>query len=52
MVDLLHSTLQALQTYNYENQKEFAELFCAYAYFRIPRFRSEVLGAITRTNDP
>lgn len=52
MIDFLHTTLQALETYTYDSQKEFAELFCAYAYFRIPKFRNEVLAAITRTDDP
>lgn len=52
MIDFLHTTLQALETYTYESQKEFAELFCAYAYFRIPKFRNEVLAAITRADDP
>ncbi len=51
-MDLLQRTLKSLEAYNYESQREFAELFCAYAYFRLPKFRKEVLTAITRNDDP
>lgn len=49
---MLQRTLKSLEAYNYESQREFAELFCAYAYFRLPKFRKEVLTAITRNDDP
>ena len=40
LVDLLQLTLKSLENYNYESQREFAELFCALAYFRLPKFRN------------
>ena len=52
MVRLLNVTLQSLQNYHYDQQRKFAEVFCAYAYFAIPPFRDEVLSKITRPSDP
>jgi len=52
MVSLLRITLQSLQNYNYEKQKNFAELFCAFAYFAIPKFRDAVVANICRKDDP
>lgn len=52
MISLLNITLQSLQNYNYEEQRIFAELFCAFAYFAIPEFRDAVLANISRKDDP
>lgn len=34
-----------------ENEREFAEQFCAYAYFRIPDFREKLLEVLTQEGD-
>lgn len=52
MLDLLNITLKSLEYYSCGNQKEFAETFCAHAYFRIPIFRNEILTAISKSTDP
>lgn len=52
LVDLLQVSLQSFDGYQCDQQREFAENFCAYAYFAIPQFRNLVLAVITRTNDP
>jgi hypothetical protein len=52
LIDLLQVALQSFEGYNCEMEKEFAENFCAYTYFRIPRFRNQILTAITRSTDP
>jgi hypothetical protein len=52
LVDLLQRTLKSLEAYNYESQREFAELFCAFAYFRLPKFRNRVLTIISHSGDP
>lgn len=36
---LLEQTLKILGIKGYSEQKKFAELFCAIAYFRVPQFR-------------
>jgi hypothetical protein len=52
LVDLLQVTLQSFDGYPCDQKRDFAEHFCAYAYFTVPQFRSQLLTAITRSNDP
>jgi hypothetical protein len=52
LVEFLHMALVSFEGYNYESQREFAELFCSHAYFRMPKFRNEVLTIIVRAKDP
>lgn len=49
---LMNLTLFSLNFKGHESEKQFAELFCALAYFRIPQFRKHVLQAISRPDDP
>lgn len=34
-----------------DNERMFVESFCAYSYFRIPEFRSRIIGIISRPED-
>jgi len=45
---LLKATLRLLEFKGDESESEFAEFFCAYAYFRIPLFREHILSVIKR----
>jgi hypothetical protein len=49
---LLALALDSLNHKGSEYERTFAEVFSAYAYFRIPDFRREVLRLITREDDP
>lgn len=44
---LLGFALKSLNFKGSSSERSFAELFCAYAYFRIPEFRAEMLSVIT-----
>jgi hypothetical protein len=52
MYKLLGLALSSLNRKGSEYERTFAEVFSAYAYFRIPEFRREVLRLITREEDP
>lgn len=52
LLKLLELTLNSLNVKGHELEKNFAEYFIAFAYFRIPSFRNDVLEAITRSDDP
>ena len=45
---LLALALDSLNRKGSDYERTFAEVFSAYAYFRIPEFRREVLSLITR----
>lgn len=49
---LLSLSLNSLNRKGSEYERTFAEIFSAYAYFRIPEFRKEILRLITNENDP
>lgn len=49
---LLRNAVDSLNVKGLQLERSFAEMFCAYAYFRIPSFRNALLEAITRPNDP
>lgn len=52
MSKYLRIAVDSLSVKGLELERNFAALFCAYAYFRINNFRSTILEAITRQNDP
>lgn len=49
---LLDLAFKALNVKGLEYERSFAEMFCAYAYFRISNFRTKLLEAIVRDSDP
>jgi hypothetical protein len=49
---LLALAMESLNHKGSDYERTFAEVFSAYAYFRIPEFRREVLSLITREDDP
>lgn len=49
---LLNLSLNSLNRKGSEYERTFAEIFSAYAYFRIPEFRKKILRLITNENDP
>ena len=49
---LLELALNSLNVKGHECERTFAEIFCAYAYFRIPEFRNQILDVICNEDDP
>ena len=49
---LLQLTLKTLGIKAANEQKKFAEVFCAIAYIRIPQFRERLLNLIDKPDDP
>ena len=49
---LLKTTLRSLVNKGEENEQNFVEAFCSYAYFRIPIFRDCILAVIKKPSDP
>jgi hypothetical protein len=49
---LIKETLITLYMKGEQAKSEFAEFFCAYAFFRVPLFRDHILSVIKRENDP
>lgn len=50
--EIMYKTLMISLNYNYESQRDTiieAEAFKAFGYFRIPKFREEVLRVIVRS---
>ena len=52
LAKLLELGLNSLNVKGVEYERCFAEMFCAYSYFRIPNFRSKFLEVISHENDP
>lgn len=49
---LLDHALNSIDHRGSDYERTFAEIFSAYAYFRIPEFRKEILRLITKDTDP
>ena len=49
---LLDIALNSIDHKGSEYERTFAQIFSAYAYFRIPQFRKEILRLITKESDP
>ena len=49
---LLKENLKYLERKGDQKQQEFAQKFCAYAYFRLPLFRQQILQTLKAQKDP
>ena len=49
---MLEHALYSLGAESVNQERRFAEEFCAIAYFRVPEFRKILLSLIERSDDP
>ncbi len=52
LINLLDLALNSIDHKGSEYERTFAEVFSAYAYFRIPEFRREIVRLILKESDP